>query len=1473
MSNLIPGLYVFRWVITAGMVCPSNQDDVIIRVASATPTQANAGPDGGSCFGTPYTLQGNVPALNESGSWAVNPSSGITFTPDASAPNAVVNGMAASTVYRFIWTLSNACGVTRDTMFVTTTGTQGAPLASAGSDQCLASGTTSTVLNGNNPAPGTGQWTAVPPGGVTFSPNANTQNATANGLNDGTYLFIWSISVTGCSTTQDTVVVTISAPVTPANAGPDQQICGTGTNLAGNLPAVGTGAWTQTAGPPGVTFTNSLLHNTAVSFTYAGQYTFNWKISNSACPSSDDNVTIIVNLPPEAAAAGKDSVYCNITSLPVTMNLYATAVTSGYGIWTFVSGPTTPTIANVLSPTSQLSGLQAGTYILRWSVYSGPFCPPNTDDIQITIIPKANAGADAGFCDITEVSLTGNAGSTGTWTQVPTAAPPATIVSNGPNTAIATALVGGNIYKFRYAMSAGSCISADTVQYTISLPATTASAGSDLEYCQPVLPVRDTFYLIGNLPGSGETGAWSRLSGPVTGTFLPNASSPNAKFVPGGATLEGRVGIYVFTWTITNGSCTNADQVRVTNYARPSLANAGPDQTIACDTFAIMAATTPATGIGIWTQVYGPAGPIIQAPYNAQSVISNLKPAVYPTTYKFLWTVSNGVCTPNSDTVYVIVYEKPVQPNAGPDQNLCNVSSTSLQGNTIGTGTGTWSQVPGGPSTATIVSPTSPTTQVNDLVFGTYRFVWTSSIPPCALTDTVVITNYQNPSTANAGPDQNLCQFDQLFLNATPATIGTGAWTQFSGPNQANILNPSSASTQVIGFVLGTYRFVWTITNGTCTASSDTVQVVITEIPSLAIAGPDQRFCNVTSAILTGSTPTVGTGTWTKVLGNDANIVSPNSPQTEVQDLTPGTYRFEWKIANGNCISKDTMQLIIDALIVSNAGPNQSFCSNVTSTAMAGNDPSPGIGLWKKVSGPAATIVTPASPTTQITGMTIGSYVFRWVITNGLCKDSSTVNVVINTAVNYGTLASGDQTLCYDADPSNITFSPLPSGGSGSFSFQWYFQDGIVNCPSGTNTSGWTLIDGATGNSYDPPAGLTGSRTYAVTVDPTGDPDCGPATWATSCRKVTVYPLFNAGTLASGDETICYNGDPAAIDFSQIPSGAAGTFSYLWYYRDGIVACPTGTDNSGWTLISGATSSSYDPPTGLTGSRTYAVMVDPTGAPDCGIPTWAAGCRQVTVYQNVITGTLSIGDESICYNGDPAQITFSALPSGGAGSFSYQWYYRNGIVECPSGTDNSGWTAIDNAISDNYDPPAGLTQSRTYAVMVDATGLPDCGTATWATSCRKVTVNPLPTITVTTPATCAPNGLTYSVGVTVSTGTVTSTAGTVTNTGGNVWSISAIPAGTNITITVTDANNCENFVNVISPVCILPGNIGNYVWIDSNANGIQDSGEPGQAGVTVNLLDGNGDPVLDGNGDPVSTVTDVDGFYSFTLITARILHR
>jgi len=63
----------------------------------------------------------------------------------------------------------------------------------------------------------------------------------------------------------------------------------------------------------------------------------------------------------------------------------------------------------------------------------------------------------------------------------------------------------------------------------------------------------------------------------------------------------------------------------------------------------------------------------------------------------------------------------------------------------------------------------------------------------------------------------------------TPTGTATGAWTQVSGPNGGVFTNTTSATSSVTGLAEGTYKFLWTMSNGTCTPAKDTVIVKVWE--------------------------------------------------------------------------------------------------------------------------------------------------------------------------------------------------------------------------------------------------------------------------------------------------------------------------------------------------------------------------------------------------------------------------------------------------------------------------------------------------------------------------------------------------------------------------------------------------------------------------------------------------------------------
>ena len=61
-----------------------------------------------------------------------------------------------------------------------------------------------------------------------------------------------------------------------------------------------------------------------------------------------------------------------------------------------------------------------------------------------------------------------------------------------------------------------------------------------------------------------------------------------------------------------------------------------------------------------------------------------------------------------------------------------------------------------------------------------------------------------------------------------------------------------------------------------------------------------------------------------------------------------------------------------------------------------------------------------------------------------------------------------------------------------------------------------------------------------------------------------------------------------------------------------------------------------------------------------------------------------------------------------------------------------------------------------------------------------------------------------------------------------------------------------------------PTGFGDRVWVDDDADGIQDPGEADLEGVRVDLLDNSSNPVTNTLGQPIFTTTDANGYYEFT---------
>ncbi len=475
-----------------------------------------------------------------------------------------------------------------------------------------------------------------------------------------------------------------------------------------------------------------------------------------------------------------------------------------------------------------------------------------------------------------------------------------TITSN-----IALPSVAGTLYRIRVIASTPSTIgSANTTNLTINIPPTTANAGSDQVLCGT------SATLAANTPSIG-IGKWTRLSG--TGSFADSTLS--------NTTITGLgSGPNQFLWTISNGSCTSStDTVVITSALSATTANAGVDQT-ACATTAVLNGNTPTTGSGIWTKVNG-NGTLIN-PTNPTTTVTGLSAG----TNTFIWTITNSPCTPSSDTVVIIQAGSITIANAGSDQQLCSVTSTTLAANTPTVGTGVWSKVSG---SCSFGNTWSPTTTVSGLGWGQNILLWTISNPPCTPSaDTVVIAVLSSPSAAYAGIDQVVCS-NTVTLNGNSPSSGTGTWSLLSGAGI--ITNSSLASTTVTGLGTGSNQFIWKISSGSCGISSDTVLISYSGTITTSNAGPPQTIC-ATTTTLAGNTPTTGTGLWSLVSGTGI-ITSPSNPNTAVTGLGNGDIIFRWTISNAPCTSSSsdvTIHNCNNHVIATGSIAGSPFCINTT---------------------------------------------------------------------------------------------------------------------------------------------------------------------------------------------------------------------------------------------------------------------------------------------------------------------------------------------------------------------------------------------------------------------------------------------------------------------------------------------------------------------------------------------------------------
>ncbi|SJZ81091.1 PKD domain-containing protein, partial [Sediminibacterium ginsengisoli] len=1245
--------------------CP----DEYSAVAVVTPASTSAG-----TLGTAATVcaGNNTGTLNltgytgsivrwESAANAAGPWTTISNTSD----NHTYNNISASTYYRAVVKLGSCASANSNSVLITTT----APptTSNAGPDQSLCN-VTSATLAGNTPSSGTGTWTQVSgPTTVSFV-NAAAGNTVVNGLTTGSYQFRWTIANSPCASSSSVVNVTVAALPTTSDAGTDQALCNTTTTtLAGINPAVGTGTWTRVSGPNTPLF-NASQYNTTVTGLTAGTYQFRWTIANGSCVSSASVVNINVDpatVPGTLASANtvcaaSNSGTINLTGYTGAIVRWESSTDNG-NTWNSIVNTTAAYTYTNLNTTTQF----------RAFVKSGVCAEAASNIVTITVMQPvtiANAGTNQALCNVTAATLAANNPTigTGAWTQV--SGPTAASFNNAAqyNTTVSGLTAG--TYQFRWTISNSPCASSSSVVNISIDPATLpGTLSSDNTVCRG--SNNGTISLAGytgsvvRWESSTDNGnTWNTIVNTTAAYTYSNLTTTTQfrAFVKSGVCAEAASNIVTITVDPVTVPGTLSSNNTVCATSNNGIIN------LSGYTGSIVRWESSTDNGNTWNTIVNTT---------AAYTYSNLN-----TTTQFRAFVKSGVCAEAASNIITITVDPITVPGTLTSNNT--VCATSNNGTINLSGyTGTivrWeSSTDNGNTWNTIVNTTAAYTYSNLNTTTQFRAFVKSGVCSEAASNIVTITVMQAVTPANAGTAQVLCNTTTTALAANNPVVGTGAWTQVSGPTAASVNNAAQYNTTVSGLTAGTYQFRWTISNSPCASSNDVVTVSIDPATVPGTLSSNNTVCatsNNGTINLTGYTGSIVRWESSTDNGNTWNTIVNTTAAYTYSNLNTTT-QFRAFVKSGVCseaASNIVTITVMQAVTPANAGTAQVLC-NTTTTTLAANNPAVGTGAWTQVSGPTtASFNNAAQYNTTVSGLTTGTYQFRWTISNSPCASSNdVVTVSIDPATVPGTLSSNN-TVCATSNNGTINLT----GYTGS----------IVRWESSTdNGNTWNII-----------ANTTDAYTYSnltTTTQFRGFVKSGVcAEAASNIVTITVDPATVPGTLSS-DNTICATSNNGTIN--------------LTGYTGSIVRWESSTDNGNtWNTIANTTAVyTYNNLNTTTQFRAFVKS---------GVCSEAAS-NIVTISVDPVTapGTLS-SNNTVCATSNNGTINLTG--------------YTGTIVRWESSTDNgSNWNTIVNTTDAyTYNNLNTTTQFRAFVKS---------GVCTEATSnIVTITVDP-----VTVPGTLSSN--------------------------------------------------------------------------------------------------------------------------------------
>ncbi|NJO90491.1 MAG: hypothetical protein HC831_17185 [Chloroflexia bacterium] len=880
VNNLQPGSNIFRWTIY-NQNC-STYD--LIEITNNTIT-ANAGPDASVCANS-TNLNAELP--NGTGSWTCsNPSVIIDNSTDQAT---LISNLDFGT-NTFTWTRNDLGCSASDQVVITSN----LPVnVNAGPDQVVCAD--QSDLNADNPPHGTGGWTIISGDGDIA--NTNLYQTEVTNLQLGSNIFRWTVTFNSCSSSDE---VEISNQRIVMDAGSPQTICNINSTMLDGTEPVGpqSGAWTVIGGN-GV-FTNSAIYNTNVNGLLIGINTFRWTLSDGVCTNSAN--VIITNDTPDAAQVGNDQIICSDYT-----SIGAVNVSNGVGSWSVFSG--NGVFENSLNNNTNVSSISLGANTFTWTVTKNACSRSaniiiNNNSVTADITTIGGSICEPSHSSTLEAIDPGLIGATGLWTKI--SAGSGTIESPSNYETVISNLANGE-NRFRWTVQNADCSDFKEISIVNDYYTATASSVGSSAICENYIGI------IGNPAPPSGIGRWTANQPMV---IFDNSTSGNtyARELP--------VGVTNITWTIENNACFASTNFDVTNNSL--TVSAGTDITGCVATQTLNADVLTGTQTGYWI-----------ANNTAVRFDNSTDPRTTARTIpmgtsQLTWTITDNGCYASDNMVLI---NNSFTVSAGADRIKCGTTENLLGTIPAGNGTGLWTVVQGG---GFITNPTTYTTSVSEMQNGANIFRWTVNQNSCTAIDEVTITNDLYPAIASDPPA--VC-VDEAIVSAQQIPGGSGAtgvWTTLYGGGIFD--NANSHETRVSGLSLGSNRFRWTVTKGSCTSYKN-IEVMNNRV--VVSAGTDKSICENYTDLFGSMITTEDNGLWTSNIPGVV-ISTPTKSSTFVTNLKRGANVFTWTVNSKGCVGHNSVT-ITNNDFDANAGADQEI--TVDNTTMNGELPPGAAGDW-----------------------------------------------------------------------------------------------------------------------------------------------------------------------------------------------------------------------------------------------------------------------------------------------------------------------------------------------------------------------------------------------------------------------------------------------------------------------------------------------------------------------------------------------